>query len=355
MLYVGWADAVLAPSQVAAIRAHIAEQEWLTAAEKATLDRWLDPAGPPSAAQMKSWLALIRETAVHLPDQARCSLAELGLKLANVGAPGAYDRCATPAACRALDELEAALGITGTDAGQTLLPPAETAVPPPQPPPSFSIDQMGRLLDGRHADLRRRLRTLLSDPAFAYFPGGDKETCREQVLAWAKILARQGIGALSYPVEVGGGGDMGQYLAAMEMLSHHDLSLAIKFGVQFGLFGGSILMLGTACHHQKYLPDVGALSLPGCFAMTELGHGSNARNIETQAVYDRETQEFIIHTPTESARKEYIGNAARHGRLAAVFAQLEIDGESYGVTPFLAPIRDEAGQRLPGVRIEDNG
>ncbi|MFQ5399989.1 MAG: acyl-CoA dehydrogenase [Anaerolineae bacterium] len=221
--------------------------------------------------------------------------------------------------------------------------------------PSFDVAAMTRLLDGEYAELRRRLRLLLSDPAFTYYPGTDKEEHREQVLAWAKILARQGIGALSYPEAYGGKGDMAQFVAAMEMLSHHDLSLVIKFGVQFGLFGGSILMLGTKRHHEKYLKDVGTLALPGCFGMTELGHGSNVRDIETQAIYDREGQEFIIHTPSESARKEFIGNAARHGRLATVFAQLEIDGERYGVNAFLVPIRDKKGKPLPGVRIEDNG
>jgi acyl-CoA oxidase len=148
---------------------------------------------------------------------------------------------------------------------------------------------------------------------------------------------------------------MAGFIAAFETLATHDLSLLIKCGVQFGLFGGSILQLGTKRHHEEYLPGVGSLDLPGGFAMTETGHGSNVYDLETTAHYDRETQEFVIHTPNDSARKDYIGNAGAHGRLMTVFAQLEIDGEGYGVHAILVPVRDHEGQILAGVHIEDCG
>ena len=221
--------------------------------------------------------------------------------------------------------------------------------------PSFDPVTMTHLLDGDQAALRQRVRTLLAEPSFAYVSLPDKEQYRDQVLGWCKRLAVEGLGSLAYPKAYGGQDDMAQYLAVMETLSYHDLSLVIKFGVQFGLFGGSIHLLGTAAHHQHYLPAVSNLALPGAFAMTELGHGSNVRDLETTAHYDPTTEEFIIHTPTESARKEYIGNAARHGQLATVFAQLAINGEEYGVHAFLVPIRTADGAPMPDVRIEDNG
>jgi len=222
-------------------------------------------------------------------------------------------------------------------------------------PSDFDVAAMQQLLDGEYAELRNKIRTLLQRPDFAYESNRDVPQYREKVYEWTKVLAEEGYGALSYPQEHGGGGNMMEYVIALEMLSYHDLSLVIKFGVQFGLFGSSIHQLGTDYHHAKYLPDVGTLALPGCFAMTELGHGSNVRNIETTALYDIETQEFVINTPTDSAHKEYIGNAATHGRMATVFAQLEIDGQSYGVNAFVVPIRDEESNPMPNVRIEDSG
>jgi acyl-CoA oxidase len=128
----------------------------------------------------------------------------------------------------------------------------------------------------------------------------------------------------------------------------------VKVGVQFGLFGGAILQLGTKRHHDAYLADLITGKVMGCFAMTETGHGSNVQSIGTLATYDHTSQEFVITTPDDSARKDYIGNAARHAELAVVFAQLEIDGASEGVHAFVVPLRVD-GNVQPGIRIEDCG
>ena len=149
-------------------------------------------------------------------------------------------------------------------------------------------------------------------------------------------------------------GDMGSYVVVFEMLGYHDLSLAIKFGVHFGLFGGSVLALGTKKHHDKYLKDIGTMALPGCFAMTETNHGSNVRELKTTATYDKATDEIIINTPTEDDGKEYIGNAL-HGEMASVFAQLIVNGESHGVHAILVRLRDKDGNHMPGVRTADCG
>jgi acyl-CoA oxidase len=144
-------------------------------------------------------------------------------------------------------------------------------------------------------------------------------------------------------------------VAAFETLALGDLSLVVKFGVQFGLWGGAVHQLGTRRHHERYLRKIATLELPGGFAMTETGHGSNVQHLETTATYDPDTQEFVIHTPTEQARKEFIGNAARDGRMAVVFAQLIVGGESHGVHALVVPLREEGGALHPGVRIADGG
>jgi len=101
-----------------------------------------------------------------------------------------------------------------------------------------------------------------------------------------------------------------------ETLAHHDTSLLFKFGVQFGLFGGSVLQLGTEKHHRAYLAEIGRMELPGCFAMSETGHGSNVQDLATIARFDREADQFVITTPGEKDRKDWIGNAAADGRTA---------------------------------------
>lgn len=146
--------------------------------------------------------------------------------------------------------------------------------------------ELTQIFDGDYAVYKEPLRRLLASPPFAYRPIPNAETYRATVLEWLGGLAEHGLGAAGYPAEFGGAGDVAHYLVTMEMLGHHDLSLLVKFGVQFGLFGSSILMLGTRRHHERYLGGIGRLNLLGGFAMTEAGHGSNVRGLETTATFD---------------------------------------------------------------------
>jgi acyl-CoA oxidase len=216
-------------------------------------------------------------------------------------------------------------------------------------------DSLRTLLDGPDAEIRNTVREWLSRPGNAAAVDLPREEYRAQVLAWAKELADEGGTAIGYPVEYGGEGEVGRSIAAFETLAFGDLSLLVKCGVQFGLFGGAVLHLGTAKHHERHLRAIAKLELPGCFAMTETGHGSNVQALGTTATYDSDAGEFVIHTPDASARKDYLGNAARDGRMAAVFAQLIVGGEERGVHALLVPLRDDDNRVLPGVTIEDCG
>ena len=356
MIYVAWADSDLTTTELESVREKIKSQPWLNAASQQWLDQWLDPEAPPSPSQLQALLTTIQRLAQEAPESARSSLTELGLKLCETRDGAVPPSWATPEARRALVEIEQAIGVLGSEACRELLPleePVEEAVLVPRA--AFEVAAMAQLLDGEYQDVRETVRSLLRDPMFRYEYELDSSQYRDRVLSWCRELAKRGLGAMGYPEAFGGGGDQGRFVTVFEMLGFHDFSLVVKFGVQFGLFGGSILFLGTKRHHEKYLRDVGTLALPGCFAMTELGHGSNVREIETVARFERETDEFVIHTTSESARKDYIGNAARHGRMATVFAQLEIEDVHYGVHAFLVPIRQDDGTPCPGVRIEDSG
>ena len=211
------------------------------------------------------------------------------------------------------------------------------------------------LLDGEHATSRDRVREWLSRPGNAPIPDLPMEEHREQVLAWMKDLASEGDPARLFPKEYGGDDAVAASVTGFETMGMGDLSLLVKCGVQFGLFGGAVLHLGTERHHERYLIDIARGDLLGCFAMTETGHGSNVQQIGTTITYEPATQELVVHTPDEDARKDYIGNAARDGRMAAVFGQLVVGGEERGVHAVLVPIRDEDGAPVPGVTIGDCG
>ena len=351
LLYVAWADGVLTPSEADTIRTQIREQDWIETPVREEICSHLDPQSPPTSTQYFQWVRALKEAAHEAPVETRCSLAELGVAIATVGGDGA----ALPEASRrALRDIEAALNIDGEEVVSDLLGERPEPEPPTVEAP-FEVEAMTALLDGKHADLRTRVRTLLQDPVFQYRPELDTPAYREQVLHWCNLLADQGLGALGYPDEYGGEEDMEAFITVFETLAYHDLSMVVKFGVQFGLFGGSIHRLGTERHHEEYLERAGTLELPGCFAMTEWDHGSNVRELETTAQYDPAAEEFVINTPHDGARKEWIGNAAAHGQMATVFAQLETNGEQHGVHAFLVPIRSENGTPKPRVRIADCG
>jgi acyl-CoA oxidase len=302
-------------------------------------------------------LATIRAHAAELSPASRRTLAELGLEMARLSADEGDDRWERTEVCAAVEEVEAALGVVGVEACRDLL---GTPTPPEDSPsveadPAFDMDSMKGILDGKYAATRASVRAVLRQPLFRHEIGLDTATYRERVAEWVAELARHGFGKVAYPKAVGGEGDLGKMVAIFDTLAFCDLSLVIKYGVHFGLFGCSVLFLGTEHHHQTYLPRIGSFELPGCFAMTELGHGSNVRDLETTATYDPGSCEWVIRTPTESARKEFIGNAAQHGQMATVFAQLETQGESHGVHAFLVPIRSADGGSVKGVRIADCG
>lgn len=224
--------------------------------------------------------------------------------------------------------------------------PAGTAIDP---------QALRTFLDGRWAEARNDTRTELRNPLLRPSYGLGLEEARDRTLEQAKFLATTRGPLLGFPSKYGGENDVGGSVTAFETLAFGDLSLLVKTGVQWGLFGGAILHLGTQRHHDRYLPDTMSLELPGCFAMTETGHGSDVQSIRTQAAFDPETQAFIINTPDEDARKDYIGNAACHGRMAVVFAQLRTAGEEHGVHAFMVPLRNADGTLCDGITIEDCG
>lgn len=354
MYYTVWSDAVLTPSEIKTIQKLVNDQTWLTKEEKQFLLDQLNPATPPSPDELKSWLDEIQRVADQSAIDKKQSLVDLGFKLVYLHAGAANELLSK--ARSSLQEIESTLGVISSESALLFNPAKRNTITyQHKTAGTFNVDTLARLLDGDQAAIIKKVKTIISDPDFQYLDTDNLTAYREKVLDWCKVLAQQGFGAQAYPKEYGGSGDMAGYFAIMEALSYHDLSLVIKFGVQFGLWGMSTYFLGTEKHHKKYLKDIGTLKLPGCFAMTETGHGSNVKGILTTATYNHSDRTFTIHTPHEVARKEYIGNAALHGQAATVFAKLILDDKDYGVNAFIVPLRDADGKLIKGVTIKDCG
>jgi acyl-CoA oxidase len=232
--------------------------------------------------------------------------------------------------------------------------PAETTAASDHTPGGIDVALLGEILLGQWSEERRHSRELIKRPELQRIDGLGMDEHRERVLGQLGKLVEWGVVHRAFPKSVGGQENHGGNIASFEELVIADPSLQIKSGVQWGLFGAAVMHLGTERHHTTLLPDIMSLKVPGAFAMTETGHGSDVAAVGTTATYDEAAAEFVITTPFRAAWKDYLGNAAVHGTAAVVFAQLITGGVNHGVHAFYVPIRDENGF-LPGVGGEDDG
>lgn len=351
VIYFAWQDDVITKREFDTLSEFINTQEWLTKAEKDFLESKINLNSPPGRSELFHWKEKINKA---LATARPLNLTELGLLIANAERPAFSEEDIIKFA-PSFAAMEAKLGIMSREVIAGFRQTKDTITHKHNTVESFDVKTLVSLLDGSQVHIINEIKQLIASPEFKLGTLTDINEYREKVLDWSKVLANNGLGAYAYPVEHGGKNDIEGYFAIMETLSYHDLSLVIKFGVQFGLWGMSIMSLGSEKHYRKYLKEIGTLELPGGFAMTETHHGSNVKGIETTAVYNVQDRTFTINTPGKYARKEYIGNAARHGEMVTVFAKLIIDGNDYGVNAFIVPIRDKQKNILPGITIEDCG
>ena len=159
----------------------------------------------------------------------------------------------------------------------------------------------------------------------------------------------------------GGGGDRAGVGKAFEdafygLMSLLDPSWSIRMGVHYGLFASSVNSQGSDEQRQRYQRQIAEMRVIGCFAMTEMGHGSNVSAIETTATFDAQRGCFVLHSPTLTSLKWWIGGAAHMATHAAVYAQLIHDNVKRGVYCFVVRIRDSwSGRVVPGVTCGDLG
>ncbi|CAD0003103.1 acyl-CoA dehydrogenase family protein [Flavobacterium chungangense] len=346
LLYLVWSDDLLTQKEFTTLQEFITSLTMLSPEEQQYLLSKVDISNPPSRNELTEWKSDIEKS---IKDKSSIkSIFDIAVALSDkdLNISGLELK---------FTKLENDLGVLGEELIQNFKTKADSFTASSQTNTNFDVQKITEILDGTEAAIIKKVKSVISRPEFAYETSTDINVYRQTVYNWCKILADENLGNMAYPKQYGGGENIADYFAIMEILSYHDLSLVIKFGVQFGLWGMSVQSLGTEKHYAKYLKDIGSLKIPGCFAMTETHHGSNVKGLETTATYNHNDQTFTIHTPHEKAQKEYIGNAAVHGQMATVFAKLIIDGHDHGVNAFVVPLRDTNGNVLNGITIGDCG
>lgn len=341
--YVIWSDDLLSTSEINVVKSAIKNDSTLDSESTKIIMAWLDPKNAPTNNEIKIWKQIISKSKVKLIESDNHPLTSFSQRLVSYYFSEQNKN-------EQLKEIEINLGIQPNHYSNLF----DVEVVQESTSNYYSSKEIDALLKGEYFELVSEYHQVLKDPIFDWNIQRNKEDFRTKVLKQVEFLASKNYGSMAYSSEYGGTNDMPGYAFIFENMMYVDGSLAIKFGVQFGLFGGSIQKLGTKKHHDLYLRHAGLAELLGCFAMTETGHGSNVRGIKTTATYDKDSDTIVIHTPGENDNKEYIGNAL-DSKMASVFAQLIVNGKNEGVHAVLVPVRNENHKVLSGITIEDNG
>ncbi|KAI4288567.1 MAG: hypothetical protein L6R35_002170 [Caloplaca aegaea] len=141
------------------------------------------------------------------------------------------------------------------------------------------------------------------------------------------------------------------YIMASELISEPG-----PYWLHVGMFLVTLREQGTPEQHKLFLEKAAKYEYIGCYAQTELGHGSNVRGLETTATWNPDDKTFTLHSPTLTASKWWIGSLGRTANHAIVMAQLVIQGNSYGPHPFVVQVRDlKSHEPMENVHVGDVG
>ncbi|KAL6001748.1 acyl-coenzyme A oxidase [Asimina triloba] len=173
-----------------------------------------------------------------------------------------------------------------------------------------------------------------------------KNTLRKAHYAWQRIIELRLSGIALTCID-----NCNAEILLLGNLSHSDDDWLLA-----GMFIPAVKGQGTEEQQQKWLPLAYRMQIIGCYAQTELGHGSNVQGLETTATFDPKNDEFVIHSPTLTSSKWWPGGLGKVSTHAVVYARLITDGQDHGVHGFIVQLRSlDDHLPLPGITIGDIG
>ncbi|TPX64979.1 acyl-CoA oxidase [Spizellomyces sp. 'palustris'] len=220
---------------------------------------------------------------------------------------------------------------------------------------SFDINLMQTFLDGGKDYTRAKeiaYQIIRRDPILLFDGGNDYDLTRPEAREKSMAQVRRFVEiyhSLKNPI---------QQKAFEVALSSYSESFGMRLYVHHMLFRNSIKMFASEEQKKRttWVKDIDDFSVLGCFAMTELGHSSSLRDLEATATFDPATDSFILHSPTLTSTKWWIGMSGQAATHTVFLAQTIIKGKHCGLNWFMVPLRDRhTGRLFPGVTCGDIG
>ena len=226
---------------------------------------------------------------------------------------------------------------------------------------TFNVEKITNMLDGGkdRTDRRRYLEAVIERDPSGVFDNTDNHYLHRTQRHVRAIAKHVRMVEICRKLGIGNECD-GQIVQSEDFqLILEALADDLPTALHWVMFVPNIVSLGDEEQQSRWLPLCRDWRMIGCYAQTELGHGSNVRALETTATFQPDTKggSFIINSPTITSAKFWPGTLGRTANHAMVIARLiDGDGIDRGIHNFLVPLRSmDDHTLLPGVETGDIG